>query len=74
MSRLPTTTPAHIIAGLKRAGFVEYHQKGSHLYFWHPIRKRMTSVAMHAKDLPRGTMKAIRKQAGFTEEEFRKLI
>ena len=67
------TTPAKIVAALKRVGFIKHHQKGSHLYLWHPQQKKMTSVAMHAKDLPRGTMKEIIEQAGFTEEEFRKV-
>ena len=74
MSHLPSVKPKVIIATLKRSGFIEHHQKGSHLYLWHPIRKRMTSVAVHTKDLPRGTVRAIIEQAGFTEEEFQKLL
>ena len=74
MTRLPTLTPAKVVAALKRGGFLEHHQKGSHLYLWHPKRERMTSVPMHAKDLPRGTMRAIIKQAGLTDEEFRELL
>ena len=74
MNRLPTITPSDMLSALKRAGFCEHHQKGSHLYLLHPISKRVTSVAMHNKDLPRNTMKEIIEQAGFTQEEFRKFI
>jgi predicted RNA binding protein YcfA (HicA-like mRNA interferase family) len=74
MSRLPTITPRDMVRALKRAGFVEHHQKGSHLYLWHPERQRMTTVAMHAKDLKRSLMKVILDQAGLTEDELRKLL
>ncbi|HEY4493075.1 MAG TPA: type II toxin-antitoxin system HicA family toxin [Candidatus Paceibacterota bacterium] len=62
-----------MVAALLRAGFVDHHQKGSHRYLWHPIREVMTSVPMHQGDLPRGTARAILRQAGLNEEEFRKL-
>ena len=74
MSRLPTITPRKAVAALQRAGFVETHQKGSHRYFWHPGRRRLTSVPMHTKDLKRPTMKEILKQAGLSEDEFHKLL
>ena len=74
MTRLPQLTPRQVVAALKRGGFVEDHQKGSHLYLWNAETERMTSVAMHARDLPRGTLKAIIKQAGLIEDEFRKLV
>lgn len=66
--------PGEMVQVLKRAGFVEHHQKGSHLYLWHPGEKRMTSVPIHPGDLSRVTMKAILKQAGLTEEQFRGLL
>jgi predicted RNA binding protein YcfA (HicA-like mRNA interferase family) len=76
MSRLPTLTPRQVLAALKRAGFVEYHRhtSGSHLSLQHPQRKSITTIAMHKKDLPRGTLSAIIKQAGLTEDEFRRLL
>lgn len=74
MSRLPTLHPRQLVAALKRAGFVEHHQTGSHLYLWHPSRERMTSVPMHPRDLKRGTTSAILRQAGLTEDELRDLL
>ncbi len=74
MSRLPSVTPRQMIRMLLRAGFVEHHQHGSHPYLWNENRKLMTSVAMHTKDLKRGTLHAILRQAGINEEEFRNLI
>jgi predicted RNA binding protein YcfA (HicA-like mRNA interferase family) len=74
MSRLPTLHPRQLVAALKRAGFIEHHQTGSHLYLWHPSGQRMTSVPMHSRDLKRGTTNAILKQAGLTEDELRNLL
>jgi predicted RNA binding protein YcfA (HicA-like mRNA interferase family) len=71
MSRLPTVTPREMVRAFKHAGFIEHHQKGSHLYLWHPERKIMATVAMHAKDLKRPVMKAILDQAGLSEDELR---
>jgi predicted RNA binding protein YcfA (HicA-like mRNA interferase family) len=61
-------------AALKRAGFVEHHQKGSHLYLHHPARNLMTSVPIHGREMKRGTVHAILKQAGLSEDEFRELL
>ena len=73
MSRLPTLRPRQLIAGLKKAGFAEHHQTGSHLSLVHPNGRRVI-VPVHAQDLPRGTVNAILHQAGITEEQFRELL
>jgi len=74
MSKLPALKPREIIAALKRAGFVEHHQRGSHLHLWHETRKRMATVPVHPGDVKRGTMNAIIRQAGMTAEEFQSLL
>lgn len=74
MSRLPTITPREMVAALKKAGFLDHHQTGSHLYLWNSSKRRMTAVSMHARDLKRGTMKKILDQAGLSEDEFRELL
>ena len=70
MSRLPNLKPRKIIKALKKAGFIEINQVGSHRTFWHPIRKLKTGVPIHSKDTNRSLMKEIIQQAGLTEEEF----
>lgn len=74
MTRLPTVNARKVIAALKRAGFEEAKQRGSHLYFWHPVRKLETSVPIHPGDLKRSLVRGILQQAGLTEDEFRKLL
>jgi len=74
MTRLQTLNARKVVAVLKRAGFEEDNQKGSHLYLRHPVTKLETCVPMHGGDLGRNLVRAIIQQAGLTEEEFRKLI
>jgi len=63
---------------LKKAGFEERRQRGSHLFLWHPEREAVATVPMQrahaARNLPRGTLKAIIRQAGLTEDEFQAFI
>ena len=74
MSRLPDVRPRELVAALKKAGFTEHHQKGSHLYLWHAQRRCMTSVPMHPGDIHRGLLPAIIKQAGLSRDEFLRLL
>ena len=74
MSRLPNLSAKNLVKALKRAGFAEDTQRGSHLYLWDEQKKILTSVPMHSGDLKRSLLKAIIKQAGLTESEFRKLL
>lgn len=74
MSRLPGVRPRELVAALERAGFVRHHQKGSHLYLWHPELRRMTAVPMHPGDVHRGLLRAILRQANLTEAEFLDLL
>ncbi|NOY57849.1 MAG: type II toxin-antitoxin system HicA family toxin [Calditrichaeota bacterium] len=61
-----------VLAKLLRAGFEKKRQSGSHIILRHP-NGRQTYVAMHTKDIPTGTLRAILKQADLTFEEFKNL-
>ena len=74
MSRLPTITAKQLVKALLKAGFLEEHQRGSHLGLYQPATHRQTVVPMHTGDLPRGLVKAILKQAGLSEDDFRRLL
>lgn len=45
--------------------------KGSHRIFKNQATGKMTVVPMHKRNLPKGTMLAILKQAGIDKEELR---
>lgn len=68
MTRLPSLRPRQILKILKKKGFVELKQIGSHLHLYHPVNKLRTAVPMHNKDLKRKTLAAIVRQAGLKAE------
>lgn len=74
MPRLPACTPTEVERALLRAGFFLHHTRGSHRYYRHPTTGRITAVAFHARDVKRGTLHGILKQAGLSLEEFLKLL
>lgn len=54
-----------LIQLMLRAGWIKDSQKGSHAQFVHPTKKGKVTVPVHGKkDIPIGTLKAIKKQAG----------
>jgi predicted RNA binding protein YcfA (HicA-like mRNA interferase family) len=61
-----------VLSRLQRAGFAIRRQAGSHVVLRH-ADGRQTYVAMHPGDIPTGTFRSILKQAGLTEDEFRRL-
>ncbi len=62
-----------IIKILEKLGYIQKRQTGSHLMMYHPIRKKVIPVPIHAKELKKGLVKAIIKQSESTEQEFLKL-
>jgi predicted RNA binding protein YcfA (HicA-like mRNA interferase family) len=70
MSRMPTVTSRQLAAALRRLGFVDDTQRGSHLTLRHPVTRRRAMVPIHAGDLKRPLVKGILKDAGISEDEF----
>ena len=74
MRKLPSLTPRKIIRILESRGFVLDRVKGSHHIYYHPETKRRVIVPLHKKDLPKGTLFEILKQAGIRRDELSDLI
>lgn len=53
-----------IIKKLKRDGWFKVATKGSHVQFKHDSKPGRVTVPHPKKDLPKGTVKSIAKQAG----------
>jgi predicted RNA binding protein YcfA (HicA-like mRNA interferase family) len=70
---LPTLTAQELVKFLKRQGFVEDRQRGSHLVLFHPKESRTVVVPLHTGDLGRGLTRHILKDAGFTVEDYLRL-
>jgi predicted RNA binding protein YcfA (HicA-like mRNA interferase family) len=75
MPRLPTLRARQVIRALKKAGFVEDRQKGSHLVMRHPVTKTLTVIPVHTgKTLKRALVRSILQDANLSEAEFLKLL
>jgi predicted RNA binding protein YcfA (HicA-like mRNA interferase family) len=75
MSDLPVVRPRQLIRALERAGFFVHHIRGSHHYLRHPDRPGiLITVPVHTRDLKRGTLRAILRQAGLTPDDLRSLL
>jgi predicted RNA binding protein YcfA (HicA-like mRNA interferase family) len=73
--KLPVITPKKLIRALEKAGFILNHQTGSHRYYTHPERpKKIITIPYHNKDLKKGTLKSILKQADMDVETLIELL
>lgn len=74
MSRLPAMKVKEVLRRLMRAGYVKWRQAGSHLSLYRASDNRTVTVPMHfGRDVPRGTLRAIIREAGLTVESFLEL-
>lgn len=73
--KFPRVTCDELIRVLKKAGFVEKRQKGSHLTMWRESDKRRATVPVHrGREVPLGTLRGILRDADISDEEFRALL
>ncbi len=72
MSELPSLKPLDVIRKLRKAGFVfDRHAKGSHEIWYNPKTHKRSVIPNHpGRDIPKGTLRAIIREAGLTREEF----
>ncbi|MBF8303379.1 MAG: hypothetical protein HW396_1660 [Candidatus Dadabacteria bacterium] len=68
---LPSLKPKEVLRALQRAGFYIHHQTGSHIILKHPSHpSKRVVLPYHNKDLKRGTLQSILKQAGLSLDDF----
>ena len=74
MPKLNPCTPRKALKKLKRAGFIETHQRGSHLYL-EDKEGNIVCVPIHGgKEIPIGTLaNIVLRQAYLSVEEFNNL-
>ncbi len=75
MPKLPSVSGERVIRALKRAGFTELRQKGSHVSLEKRVGEQVfkTVVPMHS-ELSKGTLSDILKQCGLKISEFLNLL
>lgn len=71
----PRPTAKDLIRALKKLGFYEARQRGSHVILVHSDGRRKVSIPFHAgKIVPLGTLKGILEDAEVTAEGLRKVL
>lgn len=70
---MPSFKPKEVVKILKKLGFIEKRQTGSHLIMVNFEMEKTIPIPIHTKDLKKGLLKGIIKQVNSTEEEFLKL-
>jgi predicted RNA binding protein YcfA (HicA-like mRNA interferase family) len=75
VSKLPSVRPKDVVRALERLGFETWRQKGSHLTLYRASDRRALTIPMHfAKDVPKGTLRTIIRDAGLSVKEFVNLL
>ena len=75
MPKLPTLTAKKVIKALHKDGFRLERISGSHHVLIKENHRLSVAIPVHSgKDLGRGLLKSILKQADLTEAEFLKLL
>ncbi|RZN39227.1 MAG: type II toxin-antitoxin system HicA family toxin [Methanophagales archaeon ANME-1-THS] len=73
--KLPILSAKEIIKVLERAGFKVVRRKGSHISLYKKSGDKMYLVVVpDKKEVKRGTLMSILKQAGMTRERFFELL
>jgi len=69
MSKLPAVKQRDLVKFLEQNGFVLDHVSGSHFIYYHSASKRRAVVPRHNRDIPKGTLFSLLREAGFTRDE-----
>jgi len=70
--KLPRLSGSKVVKLLSKQGFEIIRQKGSHIFLRHSDG-RITVVPNH-KEIDKGTLREIIRQAGLTRDEFLELV
>ncbi|KHG40608.1 MULTISPECIES: type II toxin-antitoxin system HicA family toxin [Nostocales] len=73
MSKLPIISGLECVKALEKIGFVVDRQRGSHIIMVREEPRTTISVPDH-KELDRGTLRGIIRQAGLSVDEFIELL
>jgi predicted RNA binding protein YcfA (HicA-like mRNA interferase family) len=73
MPKLPAVKPREVVRFLKQNGFILDHASGSH-FFYNPTSKRRAVVPQHNRDLPKGTLFSLLREAGFSRSELMEFL
>jgi predicted RNA binding protein YcfA (HicA-like mRNA interferase family) len=70
--KLPVVSGQQLIKAFSKLGYYVRGQQGSHVHLRHPVHPPLT-IPTH-KEIARGTLRAIIRQAGFSIDDFIDLL
>lgn len=71
--RLPVVSGLQLVAALRKVGWESIRQRGSHVRLKHPDHDLALVVPLH-RELKRGTLAAILRDAAMSQDELRRLL
>mgnify|MGYP001586487777 CR=1 FL=1 len=74
MPKITSITSKKLVKILRNLGFQLDHSTGSHFVFYHPETKKRVVVPFHKRDLPKGTITSILREAGISRKELENLV
>ena len=70
MPKLPVISGKELIKALSKLGYLVDHQTGSHIILRHKEQPHRRLTIPNHREISKGTLRAIIRQAGLTREEF----
>lgn len=74
MSKIGNISPKKLVKILENLGFQLDHSTGSHFVFYNPRNRKRAVVPCHKKNLPKGTIMSILREAGINKKDFESLL
>ena len=74
MPKLPVIKAKELLRVLKRLGFYEHHQAGSHIQLKHPDGIRVTLPYHPSHEIRRGTLRGVINDLEMNVEEFVRVL
>lgn len=74
MSALPVVSGREVVKALGKIGYVLDRQRGSHMILRQQTPPHRRLAVPDHKEVAKGTLRAIIRQAGLTVEEFKNLL
>ena len=74
MSRLPRISGREVVKALRKVGYEQDRQRGSHIVLRQTAEPHRRIVVPDHDEVATGTLRAIIRQVGLTVDEFRALL
>ncbi len=71
---LPRVSGREVVRALRKIGYVEDRQRGSHIVLRQTVPPHRRITVPDHKEVAKGTLRAIIRQAGLTVDEFKALL